>query len=144
MAKGEAAMPETTASARLGKAEPDEPRERECLRCYLGRMLLQHGCDNTRRWTVRWHARRAPDDDQLLDELADRGGICCDCEVVMNVWEATADEETETGPPVPCAGSGSRNPLGLCARWAGWSLRAPGDDYDDEDDYDYDLDYDEM
>jgi hypothetical protein len=29
--------------------ELTEPRERECLRCYLLRMLGQFGCDNTHR-----------------------------------------------------------------------------------------------
>ena len=31
-----------------------EPGERECLRCYLLRMIEQFGCDNTHRWTKRW------------------------------------------------------------------------------------------
>jgi uncharacterized protein DUF2695 len=132
-------MPETIAHAEPGIAAPDEPGERECLRCYLGRTLRQYGCDNTRKWTVRWQGRRFPADRQLLTELEDRGGICCDCEVTMNVWEPdqVADDEAETGPPVPCAGTASKDPLGLCARWAGWSLREPGDPHgDDDEDYD--------
>jgi hypothetical protein len=31
-----------------------EPGQRECLRCYLIRMLNEFGCDNTHRWTRRW------------------------------------------------------------------------------------------
>jgi len=31
-----------------------EPAERECLRCFLLRMLNEFGCDGTHRWTIRW------------------------------------------------------------------------------------------
>ena len=37
-----------------------EPGERECLRCFLLRMINQFGCDGTHRWTIRWRDRRAP------------------------------------------------------------------------------------
>jgi len=37
-----------------------EPGERECLRCYLLRMISEFGCDGTHRWTVRWRDLRAP------------------------------------------------------------------------------------
>ncbi len=30
-----------------------EPMERECLRCFLLRMLNEFGCDGTHRWTVQ-------------------------------------------------------------------------------------------
>jgi hypothetical protein len=80
-------MPETIAHTEPRMAVPDEPGERECLLCYLGRTLRQHGCDNTKKWTVRWRDRRFPGNDQMLTGLDDRGGCCCDCEVVMNVWE---------------------------------------------------------
>jgi Protein of unknown function (DUF2695) len=136
-------MPETIAPAELGMAVPDEPGERECLRCYLARTLPRHGCDNTRRWTERWRDRRFPANVQLLTDLEDRGGICCDCEVTMNVWEpddVAWDEEEEARPLAPCDGTASEDPLELCARWAGWSLREPGDPYEDEDD-DYELRY---
>lgn len=143
-------MPETKAPARPGQAGPDEPVGQECLRCYLGRMLIRHGCDNTKRWTIRWRDARARDDKRLLDELADRGGICCDCEVVMNVWEEPADAVTRAPGPCPGSGSGSGSgdPLDLCARWTGLSLRAPDDGCDGYDGYDdgdgADEDYDLM
>jgi|SRR5271170_5100347 len=136
-------MPDTIAHTEPRMAAPDEPGERECLRCYLGRTLRGSGCDNTRKWTVRWRDRRFPADDQLLTELEDRGGICCDCEVTMNVWEPDdvgSDDEAETRPPAPCAGTASKDPLDLCARWAGWSLRKSGDPHGDDDDDD-DCDY---
>jgi hypothetical protein len=38
------------------------PGERECLRCYLLRMISEFGCDGTHRWTIRWRdlRRRGP------------------------------------------------------------------------------------
>jgi hypothetical protein len=133
-------MPETIVRAEPGRAGQDEPEERECLLCYLGRMLRRHGCDNTHRWTVHWRDRRFPGNEQLLTELEDRGGCCCDCEVTMNVWEEDAweeEEEEEAAAPAPCDGTASKDPLDLCARWASYRLRAPGDPYEDEDDYEF-------
>ena len=63
-----------------------EPGKRECLRCYLVRMLNVFGCYNTHRWTTRWRDLRAPRATALLDRLAERGGICCDCEVMFNIY----------------------------------------------------------
>ena len=40
-----------------------EPGQRECLRCFLVRMISEFGCDGSHRWTVRWRdlrARRGP------------------------------------------------------------------------------------
>jgi len=131
-------MPATTALARPASADSDAPGQRECLRCYLVRMLVRHACDNTRRWTIHWRDRRAPGNERLLDELAARGGICCDCEVVMNVWEAEYEEdEGDRAEALPCTGVGSMNPLDLCVRWSGLSLQTPqyGDDDDGYEEY---------
>jgi Protein of unknown function (DUF2695) len=89
-----------------------EPRERECLRCYLIRMLAQFGCDNTHRWTERWRDLRAPRATALVQRLAKRGACCCDCEVILNVYP----DYPETGDPVSCAGvsrAGSTRPCTL-------------------------------
>ena len=89
-----------------------EPGERECLRCYLMRMISEFGCDGTHRWTVRWRDLRAPRARGLVRRLQERGGVCCDCEVVLNVF--TDDPQTDRA--VPCAGvvrAGSALP---CAR----------------------------
>ena len=61
-----------------------EPGERECLRCFLLRMINEFGCDGTHRWAIRWRdvGRREPRG--LLASSAGRGG-CCDCEILMNV-----------------------------------------------------------
>ncbi len=89
-----------------------EPGERECLRCYLLRMLNQFGCDNTHRWTELWRRLRAPRAHALVARLKDRGALCCDCEVIFNVFTDYPD----TGHLLPCAGvsrAGSTQPCQL-------------------------------
>ncbi len=76
-----------------------EPGERECLRCYLLRMISEFGCDGTHRWTIRWRDLRAPRARGLVPRLQSRGGICCDCEVIFNVFP----DNPQTSQ-VPCAG----------------------------------------
>jgi hypothetical protein len=149
-------MPENIAyaepSARPQDPAGDEPARRECLRCYLVRMIRAYGCDNTKMWTLRWRDRRAPGDGQLLGQLEDRGGICCDCEVLFNVWEQEegdwqddgesdrqGDEGGRTGGAA-CHGTQGGDPLVPCARWQGWSVSDP---YDPAEDFDCDEVYEE-
>ena len=137
-------MPVTMAPARNGGADLDEPGRRECLRCYLSRMLDSHSCDNSKRWTIRWRDRRASGDDDLMTELEARGGLCCDCEVVLNVWESDgagyeADEDETRIVFQRCLGTQPGEPLSLCTRWAGWSLRDP--QYEDDYNYDYEEEF---
>ncbi len=75
------------------------PGERECLRCYLLRMITEFGCDGTYRWTIRWRDIRAAQPRGLLRQLEQRGG-CCDCEVLMNVFPGCP----ASARPLPCAG----------------------------------------
>jgi hypothetical protein len=90
-----------------------EPGERECLRCYLLRMIGEFGCDGAHRWSRRWREQRAPRARALLGRLERLGG-CCDCEVLLNVFP----DYPETGRVLPCAGqpqSGSAAPCDLRA-----------------------------
>ena len=77
-----------------------EPGERECLRCFLMRMIREFGCDGTHRWTIRWRDLRAPRARGLIGRLQRRGGCCCDCEVIFNVFPGYA----ETDEAAQCAG----------------------------------------
>ena len=89
-----------------------EPAERECLRCFLLRMISEFGCDGTHRWTVRWRNARAPRARGLVARLQRRGGCCCDCEVLINVFPDYPD----TTELLPCAGvlrAGSAAPCDL-------------------------------
>jgi len=88
-----------------------EPGERECLRCFLLRMINEFGCDGTHRWTIRWRAERAPRARSLVSRLERMGGFC-DCEVLLNVFP----DYPETTRPLPCAGqpqAGSVSPCDL-------------------------------
>jgi hypothetical protein len=88
-----------------------EPGERECLRCFLLRMVNEFGCDGGHRWTVRWRDKRAPRANGLLRKLKQLGG-CCDCEVLLNVFPYYP----ETDRLLPCAGQpqpGSAVPCNL-------------------------------
>jgi Protein of unknown function (DUF2695) len=88
------------------------PGQRECLRCYLLRMISEFGCDGSHRWTVRWRDLRAPRARGLVQRMQRRGGCCCDCEVIFNVFP----DYPETDQILPCAGvlrAGSAMPCDL-------------------------------
>jgi hypothetical protein len=89
-----------------------EPGERECLRCFLMRMIRDFGCNGTHRWAVRWRDLRAPRARGLVQRMQ-RGGDCCwDCEVIFNVFRGSPD----SGDLLPCAGvtrAGSAVPCDL-------------------------------
>ncbi len=91
-----------------------QPSDSECVRCYLLRMVNEFGCDGTHRWTIRWRDLRAAQPGGLLRQFQLRGGCCCDCEVLLNVFP---DYPDSTGP-LPCAGvtrPGSARPCDLRA-----------------------------
>jgi Protein of unknown function (DUF2695) len=90
-----------------------EPADRECLRCFLLRMVSEFGCAGTVRWTVRWRDQRAPQATGLLRRL-EQLGAGCDCEIVMNVFP----HYPPAGRLLPCAGQpqpGSAVPCDLRA-----------------------------
>jgi hypothetical protein len=86
------------------------PRERECLTCYLLRMLDRFGCDSQLRWARRWRDRRVPGAVMLLTSLEARGAYC-DCEVLDNVYPyVTPEAGGEPGPNCLGVGRGSTQP----------------------------------
>jgi hypothetical protein len=87
-----------------------EPRERECLRCYLLRMINEFGCDGRHRWTTRWRDLRAPGAAGLVRRLQRLGGVCCDCEVLLNVFPGYPDADEL----LPCAGQRQPGSLAPC------------------------------
>ncbi len=86
-----------------------EPADRECLRCFLLRMINEFGCDGTHRWTIRWRDLRAPLATSLLAKLEELGG-CCDCEVLLNVFP----QYPQAGRVLPCAGQPQRGSAVPC------------------------------
>jgi Protein of unknown function (DUF2695) len=89
---------------------------RECVLCYVHRMVTAFGCDGTLRWLVRWRDRRAPRAMALPDRLT-AGGARCDCELITDDWAAMrAPDDPGAREPEPCAGSpGAALP---CDNWA--------------------------
>ncbi len=86
------------------------PRDRECLACYVSRVVDEFGCDGSLRWSLHWRDACAPRATALADRLADRGGFC-DCEVLLNVYR---DRQPEDGRPEACAGVSRRGSTRPC------------------------------
>lgn len=77
-------LTETEDEVRRFAAELTDPREGECLLCYVYRMM-DHGCTGL-RWASRYRDLRAPRATGLERRLAQMGGYC-DCEVFFNAFE---------------------------------------------------------
>lgn len=98
---------------------------KECLACYLLRMLHQFDCDGTLRFTRRWRDEKAPRAKALERRLAAQGACCCDCEVMFNVVEPSQElqvwnivlQRYEPPSHMPsCAGNRPRSTQ-PCANW---------------------------
>jgi hypothetical protein len=115
------------------------PEPRECLLCYVHRMLRDFGCDGRLRFAAHFRDVRAPRATGLERRLGRAGGYC-DCEILLNGydlrpenWVPDAASEPEefdhddvelTWPrPLPrCAGvrAGSTQTCGLWGRLDRW------------------------
>lgn len=115
------------------------PGLRECLLCYVHRMLIRFGCDTTLRFAKRFRDACAPRATGLGDRLGRMGGFC-DCEIFLNgydlhdkYWiperissegEVTVVRESHWPEPIPlCTGvrRGSTQPCELWVRrHRGW------------------------
>ena len=108
--------------------EPDGPAApsiatflRECVFCYVARMLAEFGCDGTLRWAQRWRDVRMPRALGLERRLEARGAYC-DCEIFWNGWDLAKelqvpDEDGGRVWPVvrpTCAGGRASRP---CDNW---------------------------
>ncbi|QDP95734.1 DUF2695 domain-containing protein [Microlunatus elymi] len=119
-------------------------RPKECVICYVARMLMDFGCDGTRRWALRYRDQRAPQATALEERLARRGACCCDCEIFLSGYvlvdrlrvrrplfgelsaaellsygyddEAEATELVAPKVPPPCSGV-RRGSVQPCANW---------------------------
>ncbi|MET1035476.1 MAG: DUF2695 domain-containing protein [Arthrobacter sp.] len=112
---------------RLLSSEMTRPRARECLVCYLYRML-EFGCRG-HEFTVRYRDLRAPRATALLARLGRMGGLCCECEVFMNAYQPNPryfaendDGDYIVDPMPPCHGvrRGSTQPCCLWVRIRRW------------------------
>jgi hypothetical protein len=104
-----------------------EPRERECLTCFVYRML-EFGCTGL-RWATRYRALRAPRATALEQRLMSKGAGC-DCEIFYNAYtyrppylvydHESGDHDFPEDPP-ECrgVGRGSTQPCELWVRRRG-------------------------
>lgn len=56
------------------------PHPQECVLCYVARMVEEHDCDSTLRWTARFRELRSPLASGLEERMRSVGG-CCDCQI---------------------------------------------------------------
>lgn len=110
------------------------PRSRECLLCYVARMLEEFRCDCTLRFALAYRDRRAPHATALVRRLASAGGLC-DCEIFLHGWAPSsalqrvphrattpASRDPRRPDPLeplpPCRGAAARStrPCGLWLR----------------------------
>lgn len=73
-----------------------DPLPRECLLCYVARMLVQSGCRTTLRFAPHHRDLRAPRVAGLEARLGGRGGFC-DCEILLNGYELKRSMLNEVG-----------------------------------------------
>ena len=105
-------------------AEVMAPHPAECVLCYVTRMLGEHGCDETLRWTTALEGR-----------MQAVGGFC-DCEIFLNGYrlrrehlerDVHTDELCAPDHPPPCAGVGRMDSTKPCTVWERSRRRSPDD-----------------
>ena len=106
-------------------AEVMAPHPAECVLCYVVRMLGEHGCDETLRWTGRFRELRSPRATALEGRMQAVGGFC-DCEVFLNGYrlrrehlerDIHTDELRAPDHPPTCAGVGRLDSTKPCTLW---------------------------
>lgn len=101
-----------------------EPQERECLVCFVDRMVAEFGCDSSLLWAVRFRDLRSPTATALEKRFLTRA-VRCDCLVLQKAYQPVREvmvrdvhddflERPARMPP--CAGVG-RTSTRPCAHW---------------------------
>jgi hypothetical protein len=88
----ESLVTDTERELRILSTALTEPHERECLLCYVHRML-EYGCTGL-RWAVRYRDLRAPRATAMERRLGEKGGYC-DCEIFLNGYEPAPELWTQ-------------------------------------------------
>lgn len=105
--------------------EEHPPHPRECVLCYLARMLHDHDCDSTLRWTGRFRELRSPSATGLEERMRRTDGSC-DCTIVARGYRLTrehlvrdlaTDELEPPERPPPCTGVGRLDSTRPCRVW---------------------------
>lgn len=102
---------------------PAVPAARECVVCFIERMVRAYGCGNRLLFAQLWRDRAAPRATALERRLGAKGGYC-DCEVLLNAYVRRTDyareladtDDCHDAEVPPCLGvtRGSSQP---CAHW---------------------------
>lgn len=115
-------------------AEVMAPHPAECVLCYVTRMIGEHGCDETLRWTGRFRELRSPRATALEARMQAVGGFC-DCEILSNGYrlrrehlerDIHTDELREPDRPPNCGGVGRLDSTKPCTVWEPRRRRSPG------------------
>ncbi len=95
-----------------------QPQPRECLACYVWRMLEEFGCAGTLRFAAGFRDARMPRARALERRLQNAGGFC-DCEVLHNAVREAVTFPDDARPV--CRGVTPRT-IQPCALWRtrGW------------------------
>ena len=99
-------------------AELTQPREDECLCCYVARLLVEFPCDGSVRDALHYGDVVAPRATGLVTRLGRLGGYC-DCELFMNGYQLAgpdADSGFDVLPPCKGVRRGSVQPCGSWGR----------------------------
>jgi hypothetical protein len=88
---------EAEALLRQLAARLTNPRESECLCCYVARLLDEFPCDGTHRLAFHYRDTMAPRATTLNKRLSQVGACCCDCELFLNGYQLN---------PSPSGGAG--------------------------------------
>lgn len=101
-----------------------EPQERECLACFIDRMVAEFGCDSTLLWAARFRDLRSPTATALEQRFLAMA-VRCDCMVLQKAYQPVrevmvrdvhTDELERPDRMPPCAGVRRTNTR-PCAHW---------------------------
>ncbi len=97
-------------------AELTQPREDECLCCYVARLLDEFPCDGSVRHALHYRDVVAPLAKDLAARLGRMGGYC-DCELFLNGYQLRGgDSEAAFDVLPPCNGV-RRGSVQPCGNW---------------------------
>ncbi|HEX4430488.1 MAG TPA: DUF2695 domain-containing protein [Frankiaceae bacterium] len=96
-------------------AELTQPREGECLCCYVARLLVEFPCDNKLRHALHYRDVVAPRATGLARRLGRIGGYC-DCELFMNGYQLRGADVDAAFDVLPTC-EGVRRSLQPCGNW---------------------------
>lgn len=75
---------------RIDPAREWAPGPRECLPCFVRRMVERASCTGTLVWAEHWKRVRSPGASALIARI-ERQGAVCDCAVVSVLWSLSPD-----------------------------------------------------